>query len=117
PGASTCPVPTQWALATSEGMRIGMAVPEQRHVMHAYEAVKAWGADVVHDHSIIGPFHAADRYPELPVATTIHGPFNEELTDLYERLNKSHIPIIAISHAQQNSAPTVQCARVIHHGI
>jgi glycosyltransferase involved in cell wall biosynthesis len=116
-GDSTCPVPTQWALEKSEGQRIGMAVPEQRHVMHAYEAVAEWGADVVHDHSIIGPFHAADRYPDLPVATTIHGPFNEELTDLYERLNKDGKPIIAISHAQANSAPTVRVERVIHHGI
>lgn len=116
-GDSTTPVPMQWVLEKAEGMRIGMAVPEQRHVMHAYEAVAAWGADVVHDHTIIGPFHAADRYPDLPVATTIHGPFNEELTDLYERLNKDGKPIIAISHAQANSAPTVQCERVIHHGI
>jgi glycosyltransferase involved in cell wall biosynthesis len=116
-GDSTCPVPMQWALDKAEGQRIGMAVPEQRHVMHAYEAIAEWGADVVHDHSIIGPFHAADRYPDLPVATTIHGPFNEELTDLYERLNKDDKPIIAISHAQANSAPSVCVERVIHHGI
>ncbi len=115
-GDSTCAVPTQFVLPVSEGQRIGMAVPEQRHVMAAYEAVSAWGADVVHDHSIIGPFHAADRYPDLPVATTIHGPFNEELTDLYERLNTSGTPIIAISHAQAAST-TVKCERVIHHGI
>jgi glycosyltransferase involved in cell wall biosynthesis len=116
-GDSTCPVPMQWVLEKSEGQRIGMAVPEQRHVMNAYEAVVEWGADVVHDHSIIGPFHAADRYPDLPVATTIHGPFNEELTDLYERLNKDGKPIIAISHAQADSAPSVRVERVIHHGI
>ncbi len=116
-GDSTTPVPMQFVLEKAEGMRIGMAVPEQRHVLHAYEAVSEWGADVVHDHSIIGPFHAADRYPNLPVATTIHGPFNEELTDLYERLNKSRTPIIAISNAQAASAPSVQCARVIHHGV
>ncbi len=116
-GDSTCAVPTQFVLEKSEGMRIGMAVPEQRHVLAAYEAITSWGADVVHDHSIIGPFHAADRYPDLPVATTIHGPFNEELTDLYERLNASDTPIIAISRAQAASAPTVTCERVIHHGI
>lgn len=116
-GDSTCPVPTQWVLEYAEGLRIGMSVPEQRHVLHAYEAVTAWGAEVVHDHSIIGPFHAADRYPDLAVATTIHGPFNEELTDLYERLNRSGLPIIAISHAQAASAPSVQIGRVIHHGI
>jgi glycosyltransferase involved in cell wall biosynthesis len=116
-GDSTCPVPTQWVLEQSEGQRIGMAVPEQRHVVHAYEAIVEWGADVVHDHSIIGPFHAADRYPSLPVATTIHGPFNDELTDLYARLNKDGTPIIAISHAQADSAPGVEVARVIHHGV
>jgi glycosyltransferase involved in cell wall biosynthesis len=116
-GDSTAAVPTQYVLEKSEGMRIGMAVPEQRHVMHAYEAVSNWGADVVHDHTIIGPFHAADRYPAMPVATTIHGPFNEELTDLYERLNQSKTPIIAISRAQAASAPSVKCERVIHHGI
>ncbi|HUR76699.1 MAG TPA: glycosyltransferase family 4 protein [Acidimicrobiales bacterium] len=116
-GDSTCPVPMQWVLDKAEGQRIGMAVPEQRHVMHAYEAVVEWGAEVVHDHSIVGPFHAADRYPDLPVATTIHGPFNEELTDLYERLNKDGTPIIAISHAQAASAPTVRVERVIHHGV
>jgi glycosyltransferase involved in cell wall biosynthesis len=116
-GDSTTPVPTQFVLEKAEGMRIGMAVPEQRHVIHAYEAVAEWGADVVHDHTIIGPFHAADRYPDLPVCTTIHGPFNEELTDLYSRLNKDGKPIIAISHAQADSAPTVHCERVIHHGI
>ncbi|MEY2473297.1 MAG: hypothetical protein QOK28_2626 [Actinomycetota bacterium] len=116
-GDSTCPVPTQWALEVAEGQRIGMAVPEQRHVMHAYEAVAEWGADIVHDHSIVGPFHAADRYANLPVATTIHGPFNEELTDLYERLNKDGVPIIAISNAQAASSPSVHVERVIHHGV
>ncbi|MEY2397535.1 MAG: hypothetical protein QOJ00_709 [Actinomycetota bacterium] len=116
-GDSTCDVPMQFVLPVAEGLRIGMAVPEQRHVLAAYEAITAWDADVVHDHSIIGPFHAADRYPQLPVATTIHGPFNEELTDLYRRLNASNTPIIAISNAQANSAPEVKCERVIHHGV
>ena len=36
-GDSTCPVPMNWALEHAEGMRIGMAVPELRHVIHAYE--------------------------------------------------------------------------------
>ena len=68
--------------------RIGMAVPEIRHVIHAYEAVR--DCDVVHDHTVMGPFHS-EHYPDLPVATTIHGPFNEELTDLY-RANAERVP-------------------------
>jgi glycosyltransferase involved in cell wall biosynthesis len=112
-GDSTCPVPRQWVLPEAEGQRIGMAVPEIRHVVHAYEAVRE--CDVVHDHTVFGPFHAAN-YPGLPVATTIHGPFNEELTDLY-RHTADRVPLIAISHAQRRAAPDVPVARVIHHGV
>jgi glycosyltransferase involved in cell wall biosynthesis len=112
-GDSTCPVPLQWVLPAAEGTRIGMAVPEIRHVIHAYEAVR--DCDVVHDHTLMGPFHA-ERYPGLPVATTIHGPFNEELTDIY-RVNADRVPIVAISHAQHRAAPDIPIARVIHHGV
>jgi len=115
-GDSTSPVERRWVLEESEGHRIGSAVPELRHVLHAYDEVRSWGADVVHDHTIAGPFFAAARLADVPVATTIHGPFNTELTDLYERIAAS-VPIIAISHAQQRSAPSVAVARVIHHGI
>ena len=112
-GDSTCPVPRAWALPHAEGMRIGMAVPELRHVVHAYEVVS--GHDVVHDHTVMGPFYA-ERYPGLPVVTTIHGPFNDELTDLY-RVLAPRVPVIAISHAQHAVAPDVPIARVIHHGL
>jgi len=112
-GDSTCPVPTRWALPHAEGMRIGMAVPEIRHVVHAYDVVA--DHDVVHDHTVMGPFYA-ERFPDLAVVTTIHGPFNEELTDLYGRL-APRVPILAVSHAQERSAPDVPIARVIHHGI
>jgi glycosyltransferase involved in cell wall biosynthesis len=112
-GDSTCPVPTKWALPKAEGLRIGMAVPELRHVVHAYEAVAAH--DIVHDHTVVGPFYS-ERYPGLPVVTTIHGPFNEELTDLYSAV-AHRVPIVCISHAQRRAAPGLPVARVIHHGL
>ena len=112
-GDSTCPVPRKWVLPEAEGQRIGMAVPEIRHVLHAYESVR--GYDVVHDHTLMGPFYA-ERYPDLPVATTIHGPFNDELTDIYRSI-ADRVPIVAISHAQRRAAPEIPIARVIHHGV
>ncbi len=112
-GDSTCPVERHWVLPEAEGMRIGQAVPELRHVVHAYEALR--DCDVVHDHTVMGPFYA-ERFPGLPVATTVHGPFNAELGDLYRALAPS-VPIVAISHAQQRSAPDVPVTRVIHHGV
>jgi glycosyltransferase involved in cell wall biosynthesis len=112
-GDSTCPVPRKWVLEEAEGQRIGMAVPEIRHVLHAYESVR--GCDVVHDHTLMGPFHA-ERFPDLPVATTIHGPFNDELSDIYRSIG-DRVPIVAISHAQRRSAAEIPVARVIHHGV
>jgi glycosyltransferase involved in cell wall biosynthesis len=112
-GDSTCPVPKSWVLPRAEGMRIGMAVPELRHVLHAYHAVD--GHDVVHDHTMMGPFYA-ERYEGLPVLTTIHGPFNEELTDIY-RVLATRVPIIAISNAQRLGGPEIPIKRVIHHGV
>lgn len=112
-GDSTCPVPRQWVLPSAEGAQIGMAVPEIRHVIHAYEAVKEY--DVVHDHTVMGPFYAA-HFPGLPVVTTIHGPFNDELKDIY-RVNAERVPIVAISHAQRRAAPEIPIVRVIHHGV
>jgi glycosyltransferase involved in cell wall biosynthesis len=112
-GDSTCPVPKAWALEESEGQRIGMAVPELRHVMHAYEAIRDF--DIVHDHTVMGPVYA-EHVTSQPVVTTIHGPFNQELTDIYERI-AHRVPIIAISHAQHQPVPHIPIGRVIHHGL
>ena len=112
-GDSTCPVHREWVLPHAEGMRIGVTVPELRHVVGAYKAVQ--DHDIVHDHTILGPLYS-ERLPSLPVVTTIHGPFNEELVDVYQAV-AHRVPIIAISNAQHNAAPQVPIARVIHHGL
>jgi glycosyltransferase involved in cell wall biosynthesis len=112
-GDSTSPVRREWLLEQSEGWRIGFTVPELRHVMAAYDALREY--DVIHDHTVLGPIYA-ERFPDLPVVTTIHGPFNEELTDIYRRM-ADRVPIIAISNAQREVVPEVKIARVIHHGI
>ena len=112
-GDSTCPVPRRWLLEESEGERMGFTVPELRHVMAAYEAVQDY--DIIHDHTVLGPVYS-DRYPDIPVVTTIHGPFNSELIDVYGRLAE-RVSIIAISNAQRKPAPDIPVARVIHHGV
>jgi glycosyltransferase involved in cell wall biosynthesis len=113
-GDSTCPVPRAWALEEAEHQRIGMVVPELRHIMAAYEAVQDY--DIVHDHTVMGPVYA-QRFPDLKVVTTVHGPFNDELTDLYGRMANDGVPLIAISHAQSKPVPQIPIARVIHHGL
>ena len=112
-GDSTSPVPKKWVLKMSEGWRMGYTVPELRHIMAAYEELTDF--DVIHDHTVLGPVYA-ERYPDLPVVTTIHGPFNEELTAIYSRI-ADRVPIIAISNAQREVVPDLKIARVIHHGL
>jgi glycosyltransferase involved in cell wall biosynthesis len=112
-GDSTCPVPRAWALEAAEGERIGMAVPELRHVMHAYDTVRDF--DIIHDHTVMGPVYA-EHVTDRPVVTTIHGPFNAELTDIYERI-AHRVPIVAISNAQHQPVPHIPIGRVIHHGV
>jgi glycosyltransferase involved in cell wall biosynthesis len=113
-GDSTCPVERRWILPAAEGMRIGSAVPELHHVIGAYEALT--DCDVIHDHTVAGPLFAAERGGSKPVITTIHGPFNHELTYLYASL-KGRVPIICVSKAQHGAAPHIPIAGVIHHGI
>ncbi len=124
-GDSTCPVERRWVLSEAEGMRIGMAVPELRHVLGGYRELA--DCDLIHDHSVAGPQLAAaaagalhpgggDRRPDPPVVTTIHGPFNDELIALYEAL-RGTVPIVCISKAQHSAAPHIPIARIIHHGL
>lgn len=111
-GDSTCPVPKQWVYEKA-ATPMGTVLAEARHVVGAYEAME--GFDVVHDHTVFGPLYA-ERYAQLPVVTTNHGPFTAEARSLYSRIAKS-TAVVAISHHQRSQAPEVPIARVIHHGI
>lgn len=115
-GESTCPVERRWLLERAEGERMGSSVPELRHVLAAYEELNG-RVDVIHDHTLIGPVLACEPgITDVPVVTTNHGPFNEELNDLYQRLS-GRVSVVAISHSQAATARGVAIARVIHHGV
>jgi glycosyltransferase involved in cell wall biosynthesis len=112
-GDATCDVERGWFFEHAIGVGVGGAAQEIRHVVHAYEVAR--DADIVHDHTLIGPLYC-DRFPNLPVLTTNHGPFESDLIDLY-RVTSDRVPVIAISHHQASAAQGVQIAAVIHHGI
>ena len=113
-GDSTCPVPRAWVYEETPSVPIGDAVTELHHLIHGYAALAA--CDIVHDHSVVGPLYVAGRFPDLPVATTNHGPFNPAMQAIY-RASARHVALIAISRSQAASAGDVPIARVIHHGI
>jgi glycosyltransferase involved in cell wall biosynthesis len=112
-GDSTCPVPREWVFERSEDLQIGSVTSELRHVVRAYEVLQDF--DVVHDHTITGPAYGR-RFADLKVVTTNHGPFNDELLDIYRAIGPM-VSVIAISHSQASFADGVPIARVIHHGI
>lgn len=114
-GDSTCEVPRGHVLETCERARMGAAVVEVRHLIHGYHALVDWGAEIVHDHTVIGPLYG-QRFPELTLVTTNHGPFDNELSDLYRAI-AGRVAIIGISDDQSRRADGVKVDAVIHHGI
>jgi glycosyltransferase involved in cell wall biosynthesis len=115
PGGSTCPVPLvpDMPPPCAGSSAVWSATTELYHVARAYSALQ--GMQLVHDHTVAGPFF---RYrPEsVPVVTTSHGPFRSRLGDLY-RLMGPDVSMVAISRHQASQAAGVRIARVIHHGI
>ena len=112
-GDSTCPVERVVTYERSRPDAAGRGSVELVHVLEAYDAMG--DADVVHDHTIVGPAVG----PQLcagPVVTTVHWTLTRHIRRLYARIGLT-VPLVAVSHAQARAAPEVPIARVIHHGI
>ena len=113
-GDSTCPVQSSWVFAAAVGVDAARPATELHHVVNAYDWI-AGEADVVHDHTLVGPVYA-QRFATVPVVTTNHGPFDGELGDYYRAI-APRVPIIAISRHQASTAVRTPVAAVIHHGV
>lgn len=112
-GDSTCPVPRTSVVDCAAGIGTAGPATEIRHVAHAY--AQAAQCDVIHDHTLVGPF-LAQRYPGLRIVTTNHGPFDGELGDVYRAMAPA-ADVIAISAHQASTARDIEIAAVIHHGV
>jgi glycosyltransferase involved in cell wall biosynthesis len=115
-GDSTCPVPSSFTFAAARTEVMGVSSIELRHTLEGYEWFAEEGCDVIHDHTLVGPFLGASM---APVITTNHGPFdNPELATIYRHLPRA-IPLIAISRSQASVAPGlgIHVSHVIYHGI
>ncbi len=112
-GDSTCPVERHWSVPHALGTT-GSLIDELGHVERAYAALA--DRDIIHDHTLLGPLWAMANQIEIPVVTTAHGEFTPELTELYATVGQRSA-VVAISHHQRSTAPSVPVASVIHHGI
>ena len=113
-GDSTCDVATRYVLERAAGTVATGSATELRHVINAYDTVLDWGADVVHDHTLVGPVYGA-RFG-VPIVTTNHGPFEGELGDLYRAIG-STVSVIALSEHHASTAGGIPLAAVIYHGV
>jgi glycosyltransferase involved in cell wall biosynthesis len=113
-GDSTCPVPTEWTFDEALGTVETGAASELLHAINAYRRILEWDADVVHDHTLVGPVYS--EWLDVPVVTTNHGPFNSELGPLYRAIHE-RVPVIAISERHAELALGMQVGAVIHHGV
>ena len=109
---SSCPVPKASVIPVEDTLRMGRASIELENVVGAYELAK--GSDVVHDNTIAGPMYSA-RFPNIPVVTTNHQPFNRTYNAVYGAA-LPRVALVAISHSHAASTPLAVDA-VVHHGI
>jgi glycosyltransferase involved in cell wall biosynthesis len=114
-GDSPIDVPLGFTYAEAIGVEEARPTHELLHVVRAYEHPKVRQADVVHDHTTVGPAYGAPRVG-CPVVTTAHGPFRSELGPCYEAFAHD-VALVAISHHQAQLSGDVPVAAVIHHGL
>ncbi len=112
-GDATCPVPRLWLHDQAAGTTADL-LTELSHVDAAYDALA--DVDIIHDHTLLGLLWAGQLALDMPVVTTVHGPFTASLSSLYRTVGRN-VGIIAISEHQRSTAPTVPVDAVIHHGI
>ncbi len=111
--ASTCPVARRWHFPRAvEPM--GTTTEELAHVLAGYAALA--DADVIHDHTMIGPLVAAGMDQLPPIVVTNHSCYTRETRLIYQEIAHT-ADIVAISNSQRDSAAEVPTAAVIHHGI
>lgn len=109
---STCPVEHACVVPREDTARMGRGSIELEHVVGAYEVVRS--CDVVHDHTLAGPLHAA-ALPELSVVTTNHQPFDRTRNVVLGAV-VPRVGLVAISRSHAASTPLPVDA-VIHHGV
>jgi len=70
--------------------------------------------DIIHDHCefYTAPF---SRFLKPPIVSTIHHPMTEEMVILFKKFPNIHY--VAISENQRKSAPGINFAKIIYHGL
>ena len=104
----------RFTYAEPPSARMGESMPEVIHALRAIAHLDELDADVVHDHSFVGPL--ATRCSAAPTVVTAHGPMAGELAEYYHHLAR-HTAVVAISEFQRRAAPGLRWAGTVHNAI
>jgi len=113
-GDATCPVELAWTYDEAVGVGVPGPAAEARQVVGAYDHPSVRAAEVVHDHTLVGPLYGT-RFGAR-IVTTAHGPFLSDCGDIYRAIS-GRVALVAVSRHQAASLDTLPVAAVIHHGI
>jgi glycosyltransferase involved in cell wall biosynthesis len=105
-----------WVFPVAPSERIGMGLPELRHVLACYE--RAGEFDVVNDHS--GPLAAAvGGGVAAPVVHTVHGPLTGEAGALYASLARvaPQVGLVSLSYNQRKPLPDLNWVGNCHNAL
>lgn len=94
--------------------RIGESIPEVLHAALAAQHLDDLDVDIIHDHSLAGPLTTRGR--KAPTVVTAHGPCTGEMGEYYRAIC-ADAHLVAISHAQRQSAPDLNWAATVHNAI
>lgn len=100
-------------LAHPASDRLGDEATSLLHASLAEDALRGFGPDVVHDHTLPGLTAAGLREP--PTVATVHGPLTGDYAGLVRRARHAHL--VAISEAQRCGAKDVRWKAMVHNGI
>lgn len=113
-GDSTCPVTRRSFHRSSLGTGQSRTAAMLAHVLAAYDVARAVKPDIVHDHTILGAYVAANT--DLTAVTTNHNAFDDDANAIYRQIAKS-VPVLALSQAHAKHADGFTPIASIHHGI
>ena len=113
-GDSTCPVPVRSHHRAALGTGRSRTAAMLAHVLAAYDAADALAPDIVHDHTILGAYVAAEG--GRVAITTNHNAFDDDANATYRRI-ADRVPVLALSRSHAGSARGFTPMASIHHGI
>jgi glycosyltransferase involved in cell wall biosynthesis len=113
-GGPQLDVPVHSAYAEPLPLRINESIIDVRMAMLVEDVLSGSTFDIVHDHTLMGPWLAAKR--ESTSLTTVHNAVSKDYLAYTERASRLS-PVVGISRSHVQALPTVRWKGFVHNGI